>query len=166
VNGSMGGGSPGFIGAVLNNNAHNSSLTEYNVACIGQAMYISPYPPGNTLVGWAQPPNEPNVKYANCTLNDQKARNTLDGLEGTWSFSNDLSQMNLQPSDSVCILPMTLDRHNCNQKPTYEKVNGHFDIEWDGSTSTKRRHQIPVKPAMSGRESAAVLHGMHPFRAN
>ena len=65
VNASEVNGRPGFVGVSLNNNGRKSSLTDYNIGCVGQNYYIAD---GPKLKYFVQPSEEPSVQYVNCTM--------------------------------------------------------------------------------------------------
>jgi len=149
-------GRPGFVGVSLNNNGRKSTLTDYNIGCVGQNYYIAD---GAKLKYFVQPPEEPSVQYVNCTMGAyQKQGVTLANLEGSWTLSADFSQLTVTP-DNPCINPMTLNREKQRSTIMRPKHDASLpDLVWDG-----QRHEpadvSTVPEQLSTDDAMAALYG-------
>merc|ERR1712166_1579518 len=82
-------GPPLMVGGVITNYKYNSTLTTYNIGCMGQFAYILD---GSNTKLVDQPVNDPsNVKFANCSLGAAEDGHTYTSLDGVWDISPDFS---------------------------------------------------------------------------
>lgn len=161
-------GFPGWVGVSLNNNGRVSSLTDYNIACIGQHFYVAD---GGDLKHYIQPASEPDVSYKNCTLDHlDQVGVTLANLEGTWGLSADIGTLTVTPANR-CILPVTLHRE---KRPTpgdsRTLTAAHsrpHDLVWGFATQDPDRQNANAKhskPQLSNKQLVALLNGTHPSK--
>jgi len=156
-------GLPGWVGVSLNNNGRTSSLTDYNIGCVGQNYYVAD---GPKLQYYVQPALEPSVVYVNCTLGMlNHAGITLASLEGTWSLSEDFGTMSINP-ENTCILPMTLKREKQSEGTTLARAGPEPDLDlvWDGLRHTSPAHNLTQTPQLTTAEATALLQGFRKFK--
>jgi len=160
----------GFVGVALHNFQRDAKVdVPFNIGCVGQRMYVAD---GGTLQRYAQPAVEPDVSYENCTLNATytEAGVTISNLEGTWTFSEDLGTLIIQPSNRCIQGPIALNRERKTPKFTAlgeGRVGGDkkWDLIWDGhpgGVATHEAYSLNQTKLLSSAQAIRVLNGYYP----